>query len=504
MLGVFLPYSNYLISVSQFFLLTNWVLELDFRNKWERLKNNYPALSLIGLYFIHLIWMINVQDVDYGLKELRVKLPLLALPLIIGSSKRLRFKELKFVLLFFLASLVSSTGVSSLVYFGFTNHTVTDYRDISIFISHIRLSLLCVMGIFIAFYYATKNTSYFRFIYAFVILWLLFFLYILNSYSGMLILLLTTVFVLLRYAYQSQKKKYRFLSMAFLILVLGSTVWQGFSIYKHFFKFDAVPALSELEPLTVNNNPYIHNTQLFQVENGHRVYLYICEEELEKEWNKCSALDYREGKNAKGEFVRFTLWHYLTSLNYRKDSVGVNRLTDEDIRMIEQGNANYIFKNKYSLYAKIYPLIKQLYEYKVVGYMRGGTLVQRIEYLRVAYSIVKEHFFWGTGTANVQMVFDKKYESGISNLPEDLRFRAHNQFITFFISFGFWGFLLSLFLMISPFFRKNVLHFLSAVFFVVGFASMLNEDTLETQVGVTFFVFFYSLLLVAYKREDTY
>jgi hypothetical protein len=35
------------------------------------------------------------------------------------------------------------------------------------------------------------------------------------------------------------------------------------------------------------------------------------------------------------------------------------------------------------------------------------------------------------------------------------------------------------------------------MFFFIAFLSMLNEDTLETHAGVTFFSYFYSLFLFA-------
>ena len=38
--------------------------------------------------------------------------------------------------------------------------------------------------------------------------------------------------------------------------------------------------------------------------------------------------------------------------------------------------------------------------------------------------------------------------------------------------------------------------------FFIAFLSMINEDTLETQAGATFFAYFYSLFLFAYKSKN--
>ena len=43
--------------------------------------------------------------------------------------------------------------------------------------------------------------------------------------------------------------------------------------------------------------------------------------------------------------------------------------------------------------------------------------------------------------------------------------------------------------------KKRKVSDLFLVFFFIGIVSMLNEDTLETQAGVTFYSFFYALLL---------
>ncbi len=504
LLGVSIPFSKFLMSVSQLLLAANWLLELDFKTKWYRLKNNYPALSLIGLYLIHLIWMIGTQDMAYGLKDLRIKLPILILPLIIGSTARLNAKELKLILHFFLVSILASTAVSGAIYLGWTDKEVTNYRDISIFISHIRLSLLTIMGVFIAYHYAKQSGLLYRPFYFLSMTWLVIFLYLLGAYSGLVILLLSIFVLLLRLTIVSTNRQYKIIAFASILVILSVSVWQAVSVYQHFFRFDAVPDVADLETHTINHNPYQHRPSLKVRENGHLVYIYVCPKELEKAWNQHSDIDYLKGLNLKGEPVKLTLYHYLTSLNYRKDSLGFSKLTEQDIKLIEQGCSNHILKNKYSLYSKAYPIIKQVYEYLERGYAKGGTLSQRAEYLKVAKAIIKEHFWWGTGTSNVQLAFDRKYAEGISQLPEQYRLRAHNQFVTFFISFGLIGFLMSIFLMFSPFFKQDYRSFLALVFFVVAYASMLNEDTLETQAGVTFFTFFYVVLLVAKDKTTKF
>jgi hypothetical protein len=69
------------------------------------------------------------------------------------------------------------------------------------------------------------------------------------------------------------------------------------------------------------------------------------------------------------------------------------------------------------------------------------------------------------------------------------------------VTFGIPGFLIIMTGLLFPCFRKiRYTPFLAAVFMMVSFLSMLPEDTLETQAGVTFFAFFYSFFILA-NRE---
>ena len=498
LLGVSIPFSVFLMSVSQFLLATNWLLELDFINKWSRLKRNKPALYLIALFLLHLIWMLNSTNSSYGWHDIKIKLPLFVLALLIGSTKRLKYSELKLILNFFILAIFSSSIVSALIYYGFTDKEITDTRQISIFISHIRLSLLVNIGIFSA-YYLGKNTIdiRFRIFYALIGFWLLFFLFILNAYTGLVIFVFVFGILLLKTVLQKNIwLKYGSI-LLLASLFIGAFVI-GTSYYNRFKTVEDFPDLSEYNNKTFNGNKYKFNRKLKQVENGHNVYSYLCEKEIEKEWNKRSEINYQNGVNERGGELRFTLIHYLSSLGLKKDSVDFQKISDEDIQMIEKGYSNYIYKEKYSLYTKVYPILKQIHLYQETGYAEGASVAQRFEYLKIAKNIINENFWFGVGTGDVDDVFKSHYAKGESLLSEEYQHRAHNQFVTFFIAFGFFGFIASLFFMFAPIYRERK-RFLPIVFMLTAFFSMLNEDTLETQAGITFFTYFYILFFVAFS-----
>jgi hypothetical protein len=87
-----------------------------------------------------------------------------------------------------------------------------------------------------------------------------------------------------------------------------------------------------LNIILLSGNLYHHDFEQGLRENGHLVYVYVCEEELRQEWNKRSEIKYDDDLN--GYILGSTLIRYLASKGYRKDSVGVSKLTSDDIELI--------------------------------------------------------------------------------------------------------------------------------------------------------------------------
>lgn len=248
-------------------------------------------------------------------------------------------------------------------------------------------------------------------------------------------------------------------------------------------------------------NLYLFNNESKEVENGNRVWFYVEEKELQDSWNKVSKIPYN-GKDSKDNLIRFTLIRYLTSKNLPKDSLGCSKLTIEDIRAIEKGIPNYLYLNKWSLYPYVYSFLWDYYSNRYLGYINGSSVFQRVEYLRTASKIIKEHFWFGVGTGNVKKAFDKKYTEMNSPLEQNFRLRAHNQLVTFLLTFGIFGFVWILIALIYPYFKSiNGDKFLQLIFLGIMLISFFNEDTLETQAGLTFVVFFYILFSIGKEKR---
>lgn len=495
---VSLPLSLFALSVGMISLTVNWILEGHFKTKWAQLKKS-PALYIFFLiYLLHLVGLIYSSDFSYAIKDIRIKLPLFILPLVIGTSESLSFKQWHRLLLWFTASVVAATLISTAVLLKLTPIPVEDIRDISIFISHIRFSLMINLALFSLLYFVFKPVSIYRkyekMLYGVVILWLAAFLFLLKAFTGIIIFGVLLFAFSIYYTFKIKNFMLKwFLQIAILGVVLVVASYLTHAVARYYSK-DPWP-VSHLEEYTAKGNPYYHNKKNKQVENGHYVYLYICEKELRKAWEAESNYPY-DSLDDKGQELKYTLFRYLTSKNLRKDAGGLNKLSNQDIRNIEKGMANHIFANNYSLYPRIYQLIWQIDIYRTQGYVSGHSLAQRFVYWETGWQIFKENPWIGVGTGDVQTEFDRVYNEMGVDLPRDRRRRAHNQYLTFMLTFGGVGFLIFLFALIYPVCKTKIYkHYLFNVFFLIALLSMLNEDTLETHTGVSFFIVFYAIYI---------
>jgi len=502
LLVVSLPLSIYFTSVAEILILVNWILEGGFRQKFKSLRKQKAVLWITGIYIVHLLGIIYTEtaNYDYLLKDLKVKLPILVLPVLVASSPKLNPEKLHRLLILFCLATFSSTLISFMVFLGVIPYEYYDFRDISIFISHIRLALMVNLSIFILIYYLFNPLPGIRYRKLYIIfsiplvLWFLFFMVLLKSLTGLIIFAI--LFLVLIWIYSGRVKDVapRFIIRSLLLAIpLLAATYISHSVGRFFYREPI--DFNSLEEFTAEGNPYLHDTTSKAVENGSYTYIYISEKELRREWNRISSFDY-DGLDKKDQEIKYTLIRYLTSLGLKKDAEGVRQLNAEDIRAIENGKANVIFRNRYSLYPRIYEVM-----WEIDGYLRGGdpsghSIAQRIAYLDAAIYIFRNNPVIGVGTGDVQSSFNRYYEKTNSLLDKNYRRRAHNQYATFLLTFGMVGFLLIMVCLLVPvFLERKWRDYFFIVFFIISFLSMLNEDTLETQTGVSFFIFFYSLFL---------
>lgn len=489
-----LLFSRAMISIGFISFMANWILEGNYSDKWHTLKSNRAGMIISAIFFIHLIGMLNTQNISYGMGELRVKLPLL-LPLFYGSSKKL-IKAIKpdyFLYLFIAAALFAS--IISFLKFEYTYdyQTVEDLNRMALVGENIQLSLFINLSIFSSLYFLIKQIHLSFFIKLLLLLnaiWQIIYLYLLNSLTGyisFIILLIFSALFVLKY-----KKR-----MLFLLGVIIFSIGFLLTLYlqNEINKFDQEQKIDfkNLPKYTINGNEYFHDTVGKRTENGYYIDIYVCREELKKEWEKVSNLDFT-GSDRKGQNLSETLIRYLSSKGLSKDSVGFHSLAAKDISFIENGCANFKYTNKFSLESRIYNILWQLNKYNKTGNATAQSVSQRIEFLKASLKIIKENFWFGVGTGDVMDEFNQTLEKTGSLLEKKYRNRVHNQYIVAFTALGFFGFIIFLFITFYPFFKFKMWgNYLFITFYLIILISYFTDNTLETQMGVSFFSFFYCL-----------
>ena len=502
-MAISLTLSPFMMSVSQFLLLFVWLFMGDpVKEKFQRFIHNKIAVLLVSLYLLHVIGLIYTSDFAYAFKDLKVKLPLLAFPIILSSAKPLENKHFNWLMLLYVMAVFVATCIS----FGtYLKHDYGDIREISRFISHIRfcLNIVLVIGI-IAFYLFTQPSPWWeRLLQVALIVWFLYQLYIFESISGYLALI---GMVTASLAYVFFNKVHSTLwRTAFLIVIIGLPTAAGIYGYRLATSLLNPPAVDfdKLEKKTTLGNDYRHDTIYFPVEDGKFVGLYLCRPEMREAWNSRSTLDY-EGSTLNGENLEATLVRYLTSKDLRKDAEGVAALTDQDIQNVEQGIANYVNWSHPGIYARLSSTLFEYGLYRRNNYPNGGSLSQRFEYTKASIYLIKKHPVFGVGTGDIPNAYRQAYDELQSPLRQEFRHKAHNQYLSITVGFGIVGLLLFLIVLLYPYLSsKRYRTYLYTIFLVILLISMLPEDTIETQAGASWFAFFNSLLIFASKNGDS-
>ena len=529
LIGIFLPTSKFGLSVSQFYLLVLWMLlgldmrsinkmylekpffsrilsriAFSFKGIWYNVKtrftdflHNKVAVVMVSMYVMHFVALIYTSDFQYAFKDLRVKLPLLVFPLIVSSMKPLNRKQFNAVLWFFISSVFFVTILGTIKYI---RRDFVDVRELSVFVSHIRVSLCIVFSIFVLGYYFVKGnySLLVKSIMLFLIVWFLWQITILESFISILIIAALCFVLMMYFAFKSRSTNVKVCMIVAVAVVLGVAIYYPYRVINAYMN-PAKVDVAQLDTHTKLGNPYVFDTVHYGIEDGRYLGLYLSKEEMLEAWNKRSA---KTIKNERSRYYKF-LVRYLTSKDLRKDAEGVEALSDSDIRNIENGIANYNYIENPGFKTRIMKVMIAYRNYKKSGDANGSSVFQRVEYIKASLNIIKDNPIIGVGTGDIVDAFANYYEETNSKLRPEYRFRSHNQYLAMTVAFGVIGLIWFLFSILYPVFAdKRNRNYLYLVFLFIMMLSMLTEDTLETQIGVTLFAYFNSFLVFARNADD--
>lgn len=130
-----------------------------------------------------------------------------------------------------------------------------------------------------------------------------------------------------------------------------------------------------------------------------------------------------------------------------------------------------------------------------------ASTASRMEIWNSSLKVIKNNFWFGTGTGDVKDVLLHQYALDGLTFAVEHKLNAHNQFLQTFASTGFIGLLLLVMGIVAPYAyslrKKNTLF---AIFLTLVTVNFFTESMLETQAGAIFIAFFNCLFLFA--REE--
>lgn len=487
-------------SVPEIILLGNWLIELNFKNKWQQLKSNKIFWAIVSVYLLHFIGLLYSNDLKAAWDDLLIKFPLLLLPMVFFSAKPLSLKEFYGLLQCFLLGSLFSTAWC-LVY-NFILHHNEVVRNVSRFMSHIRLGLYINMAIAISIYFVfktqgfIKKTGFLLLAFYFVAV-----LVLLGLASGLMYCFILISGALFYVIY----KQGMIVKLSATVLLIG-LAWFVTDYIKDIKneQLELKPgAYNEKQQKSLAGNLYLHFDTLGQKENGNKVLMNIQLEELQRSWKRLApadSFDYGKAHHLKRYEV---LVRYLSSKSLSKDSAGIAQLSETDIHNIKHDVTNYKYPEWNYLHQRVYELVNEYDEFQNNRQINGHSLTMRLYFWKAALHIIKSHWLIGIGGGDTQTELNKTYVETHSPLEPAWYKRPHNQFLSFMVSYGLIGLIIFLGSIFYPIVKlRDTLPKLFWPFFVLAMTSFILEDTLETQAGVTFYAFFLALFMsVAFFRR---
>jgi O-antigen ligase len=511
LLAAFLmPVSVWILSVVSIVMSANWLLGGEYRRKINILRSRPGIMILLALFAMYLVWLLNTTDFHEAPAELRLKLPLLFFPVVAGSTERTDRSLLRMVMLSFIAGCLFATFAGFAALAGLMPGEIRSSRELALFVPSIRLSILLCFATFSSLWLIFSDGGeerqagtvgrLYKVMLAAAAAAMSYFLFRLLSVTGLvifvLLLFLTGIFLIT--AGRRVRSGIIFLAAAAAataaLTILSLSAWNR-------LHNPADPSVNGKRQLTLSGRAYTHYPEETLMENGCLVWVNVCEEELRQGWNRRSLKAY-DGADAAGNELRVTLVRYITAKGMPKDSAAVATLSDSDIFNIEQGYANPLYARKGSPMARAYEIAWEIDRAAGGANPSGHSLTQRPEFYRAAAGIISKHPWTGVGTGDLARAFSDEYASISSPLKPEYRLRAHNQYLTFGVTFGIPGMILAVALLLIPWLMSGGrFSYLFLVFMTVILISMFNDDTFSSFTGAAFFSYFYTLLIVTQRRK---
>ena len=480
-----LPLWNLGMSIAMFFLLFVAVVTSVQNKKFVLLPvlRNPIYLSLLLVWALVALGLFRSGENSLVLKEIKTLLPLILAPLFLQNLSTLSKKDEAVIWKVFFASV----GLSALVcvVYAVVKYPLPEPRSASLFISHIRFSLMAVLALIGAWRMPGILPSRLKFALTAVVCAFFFFVGTLTGWGFLLLL------IILLFASKSKRNKF---------IVVGGALALASVLLLFLSKNIDTSNFQPEQIQSARGEKYIHQSSNFQTENGNRIFVNIAPLELDSAWVARTNRPLLQ-KDARGQLVQTTLIRYLASRGLTKDAAGIQELSDTDISNILAGNTNCNEPKWGALEKRWHQIVFEYQTFQSGENPSGHSIFQRLEYYKAAKFIIVRNLLFGVGQGNVKSAYSEAYKQTSPNLDEKVQHAVHNQFLSYWIAAGLAGILCFLlyFYFIWKHARKNEV---ALAFVILALLSCLTEDTLTTQPGVAFFAFFSTFFFFLPRKEN--
>lgn len=238
---------------------------------------------------------------------------------------------------------------------------------------------------------------------------------------------------------------------------------------------------NDLPKTTSLGNRYEHQPDRVLSEGGHRIYLYICEEEWPEAWAQVSNRPLTQA-GEKGFCNRDRLLRYLTSKGWPKDAEHILQLTPEDVNAIENGATHA--EQAYGIAQRMRETRREWEMWRDGGSASGHALFQRFEHWNAGLQAFSLSPWFGHGAGDTGAAISASYDVLGTPLASQHRHRAHMQHLTWAISGGAIALLLWMAFLHGWWQKLGASSRFARWGGVVVLLSCCFEDTWETQAGM--------------------
>lgn len=467
--------SVFLSNLAWVLMGVNWLVEGDWRCKWMRLRKSRLLQAFLVLMAVHVLWLVGNDDVWLGLDDIRKKLPLLVLPLVVLTSKPLSRRQLGWIVAVYLATVAVLTVVGVV---RFVSIADLSYRSVVPTVSHIRFGLNVCFSVCLVFYLLVSWRTHqrkggavdvrrWRWLLFFALLWLvwcLFFLFLLQSYTSFFILLV--LLLVLPWMVPSCRSRLRLCLFGGVIVFVAGMVCVVVGFVNDYY------------------GDCCRNGD--KVESGGYIYRNVDALSMAAGWRQVSDVSI-EAYTDNGYSIYSTLVRYLNASHRSKDSLGVASLSDADVAAVKRGVANPVYLFHPSFRKMAYMALFEYESYRC-GEVKDFSMLERLALWRNAWQVFVQHPLLGVGTGDMMPTCRQQLQKDGVLLIDNSK-TPHNQYLSFLVAFGILGMVLILFFFIravstTPSLRTP----LAWAYLIIVLLSFVSENTLDTLAGCLFAV----------------